>query len=217
MPFFDDNKNVGLLLLLLGFLTIVTGIVMAATHGNRSVVGGIVGAVGGIICGLLYLIAGYNIRESSDKIKGIIPLIGGIVGLKTIDYGNKISVFALVLMVFGVGEIVYALFNAIAFAILGFAVVAVIVLVLAILVGIFFIYVSTVISGDRKSSSGNTLWIILLIFVILGIIQRILSITGISTAHLIMTVLTAVCAIVIYIYLLFMTISPEVKTILDVK
>ncbi|MCL2333713.1 MAG: hypothetical protein FWC52_02870 [Candidatus Methanoplasma sp.] len=220
MPFFDDNKNVGLLLILLGLLTILAGIVLIATVGGRSVAGAIIGALGLIICGLFYLIAGMNIRESGEKIKGVIPVVGGIVGLKIV-YDNKIGVMTLVLMVMGAAMVVSAVFTLISYAVWGFLGGAAAVPVILIIVGIFLVYTSTVISGDRKSSSSSLLWIILLILLLISIIFAIMSFAVVvgffNAAYVVFMVLSALISLVIYLYLLLMTLSPEVKTIMDVK
>ena len=73
MSFFDDNKNIGLLVLILGLVTILGGIfLMLAIIGGetRSVAGAALFLVGALICGLLQFITGLNIRDSNEKVGG---------------------------------------------------------------------------------------------------------------------------------------------------
>ena len=220
MSFFDDNKNIGLLLLIMGIMTILGGVIVVAVVGGGARAGGIVWLIGALISGIIGLIAGLNIRESSEKFTTILSTLGGIVGLK-ISFDNKIGVVCLVMMVYGITTIITAIFMMIAFAIWGGAGYGIGGVVIAFIVGIFFIYTATLISGDRKTSSGNIFWIILLILIILGIIGAIITIVGgLGMFHILYTLATVImglCSLLICIFLLIRVISPEIKATLDVK
>ncbi|MCL2317977.1 MAG: hypothetical protein FWC44_02835 [Methanomassiliicoccaceae archaeon] len=220
MSFFDDNKNIGLLLIIMGIMTILGGVIVAAVVGGGGLGGGIVWLIGALIAGILALIAGLNIRESSEKFTTILSLFGGIVGLK-ISFDNKVGVVCLVMMVYGITTILLAVFMMIAYAIWGGISYGIGGVIIAFIVGIFFIYSATLISGDRKTSNGFIIWVILLILIILGIIGAILQIIGgLGMFHILYTLATVInglCSLLIVIFLLIRIISPEIKATLDVK
>jgi hypothetical protein len=220
MSFFEENKNIGLLLLILGLATLIAAIVLVilATGKNAvfySVTGAAVALVGSIICGLLYLLAGLSIRESADDKLGIFQLIAGIIGLK-ISYDNKIGVPAFVIMVMGAASLISGIFSIISYAAIGaggmIASPAV-----SIILGIFFLIAAPIVAGNKKSSSGTLIWIILLILIILGVIFSFFALFLFGGIYGVMLIICGLCSLLLYIYLLLALLSPEIKRIIDVN
>jgi len=217
MSFFDDNKNIGLIVLLLGLANIIAGIAMLiVTH--DSIAGGIVFLIGYLISGFIILITGLSIHASSEKFGGILSMLGGITGL-TIAFDNQKGVVCLLLMVYGITGIITAIFTVIAYAIWGGLGGALVSIIIAFIIGIFFIYTATVISGDRQSSAGNILWIILLILIILGLLGALMLIAAAAVLggfYLVAIIIVAILTLLLMIYLLLRVLSPEIKSAMGV-
>ena len=210
MSFLQDNKNIGLLLLILGIMSIIAPLALFMYKFSTAYV--IVMVIGGIISGLVFILAGLSVRDSKDDPLGLLQLFAGIMGLK-ISYDIKIGIPALLILVFGITFIFQGIFAIVAGAVNHAIGVSLGTAIIFIIVGIFFLISAPIVAGNKKSSAGNVIWIILLIMIILGLLVAILTAIGgfFWPIYGLCMLIYGICLLLLIIFLLLAILSPEIK------
>jgi hypothetical protein len=186
MSFFDDTKNVGLLLLIIAlFGVILSAVALFALddYKDLDMWKKIVALVGSVIGAAIYAILGLGIMKGQCMIQ-----IGGLFS----DVKSKFGVLVAGTAGVGISELVEGIFSIIAYGATnaGTIVIAVLLLVMAWLM------------VDGGKLAGNIIWIVLLIIYILGIIFSIIAILA----------LIGIPLLLLFIMLLLFLLSPEVKS-----
>jgi len=210
MSFLEDNKNIGLLLIIVGIMSILAPLILFMYDISTTYV--VVLVVGGIIAGMIYIFSGLSVRDGTDDKLGILPMFAGMIGL-TISHDNKVGTPALMVMILGITSLINGIFSLIAGAVLGAIGSGISSAVIGIIIGIFFLIAAPIVAGNKKSSSGNVVWIILLILIILGILGALLTaFAGFFFAlYGLMMLILGICLLLLFIYLLLRVLSPEIK------
>jgi len=193
MSFFDDNKKVGLALIIIGIVGIVIAlvrIVVAFDHTNTTA--NVIIAVGALIFGVLILLFGLNTRKGSN---------------------DKVAILSGLFRVLGIGTIISGICGAIGTAIIVGVGTGIVSGVLDILFGLILLWASFKVAGGNKNVIGKILWILL---VIIFLILAILAIVGFfavfaGTLILVLEGINSICWFFVYVYALIATLSPEVK------
>ena len=222
MSFLEDNKNIGLLVLIVGIMTIVAAIVLVAWISGHKVAGyttagTIVSLVGALISGIIFILAGLSVRDSKDDQLGLLQMFAGMIGLK-IAYDIKIGIPALLVMVMGITSLINGVFAIIAGGVNGSVGAGISAGIIGIIIGIFFLIAAPIVAGNKKSSSGSIIWIILLILTVLGILGSFfaLFVVFIIPIYGLFVLIVAICSLLLYIFLLLAFLSPEIKKTMGV-
>jgi len=211
MSFLEDNKNIGLLLLIVGIMSIIAPLTLFI-YDFFTTAYIIVLVVGGIVAGLIYILAGLSVRDSKDDPLGILQMVAGMIGLK-IAYDIKIGIPALMVMVLGITSLINGIFSLIAGAVGGSIGAGIGSAVIGIIIGIFFLIAAPIVAGNKKSSSGSVIWIILLILIILGILGALMAaFLGFFLAiYGLCMLIFGICLLILFIFLLLAILKPEIK------
>ncbi|MCL1811502.1 MAG: hypothetical protein FWG41_04735 [Methanomassiliicoccaceae archaeon] len=193
MSFFDNNKTVGLVLIIIGLIMFVGGLVSAVAwlaDDTLNTGAQIAFGIGGIIGGLLWLFYGMKVRSgSNDKVaivSGLVRTIGVITILIAIFVaaGNYLANDE-----FGLGA-------------------ALVSLIVSIIIGLIYLWISGKIAGKNKNVISKIVWVLL---VIISLIMVVVHILGIFDAD-IWGIISHICWAVAYIYVFLASLSPEVKS-----
>ena len=217
IPFLQENKNIGLLLMILGLLSIIAPIVYLATwHGYYTHISGwwtyvlVMGAIIGIISGLIYILAGMSVRDSKDDKFGLFQKLAAIVNFK-IEYDIKVGVPAFIILVWGVVSLlsgILTLFTANFFGIV------------SIIIGIIFIFVAPMVAGQNKPDYAKIIWLIAVILLIIGLIFAIIGIFGLAyimgwgglgVVYGLLMIVNLIITILISLYMLLAFLSDDIK------
>ncbi len=186
MSFFDDTKNVGLLLLIIALLGIILSAVSLfalEAFKDLEMWKKIVALVGSVIGAVVYAILGLGIMKGQCMIQ-----IGSLFS----DVKSKFGVLVAGTAGVGISELVEGIFSIIAYGASN---------VMTIVVAVLLIVMAwLMVSGGKLA--GNVIWIILLIIYILGIIGSIIAIIA----------LIGIPLLLLFIMLLLFLLSPEVKS-----
>jgi hypothetical protein len=158
-----------------------------------------------IIAGIIFLLSGLGVRNGTDDMLGILPLIAGIIGLK-ISHDNKVGLPALVIMIMGITMLITGIFSIISNAMVGVGM-GTSSPVVFIIIGIFFLIAAPFVAGNKKNSAANIIWIFLLILIILGIVFSFIMIFFVG----LLLIISSLCLLLLFIYLLLAILSPEIK------
>ena len=208
---FDNNKKMGSMITLLALLIVVLavlGIIVSAVVYEISIVAVILMTVGTVIYAYLVYQFGLELRDNStDKVP--LPFVTNIIG-PFIDHTRqltRVSIFAGVVRLMGIGLIISSLFNIIATFVVGFGMFAG-GSILLILIGFVFLWASREISIGGNHSF---MWILLVILFALALIGSLyLLIIGLVFLDLI-TVAQAIITLILSGYALYLALSNEVK------
>lgn len=148
--FFEDTKNAGTLLLIIGLIAVIVGIV-SLFIGDKETWRKILGVVGCVIEGAIYVILGLDIRNGACRFQ---------IGSFFSDVKSKYGVLLAILFANAAGTLVS-----------GICTLAVFSIIVAVLL---FVMCYFMVNGGKLA--GNIIWIILLILFILEIIAGVLSI-----------------------------------------
>jgi len=208
---FDDSKKMGSIFILAALLSIILAIlsIVAGVFLDVNLVWVIMTAVGAIAFAYLLHQFGVELRDNSaDKV--LIPFITNFIG-PFIDHSHsltRVSIFAGLVRLAGIGMIVSGVFNIIG-TIFGGYYYSIGTAVLMILIGVVFLWASREISIGGNHSF---MWILLLILFILalisGLINLIFGLIGLNIA----AVALALIYLVISGYALYLALSSEVKS-----
>ncbi len=191
MSFFDNTKNAGWALTIIGILMIISALVgfytaFTADGGIGENVGLVVIAIGALIAAVIYFLYGNKVRT-------------GAISTKIDVLGNYVRIV-------GVTTIIVALFTAIGSFLTEYSFWDQIVM---IILGLIVIWASTKIMDGQKTTIDKVLWIVLLIvFVILFIVNFI----GIFTNGFdVVTIIRSVCYAVVYLLMAGFLLDSDVK------
>ena len=208
---FDDSKKMGSIFILAALVSIVLAIlgIVTGVFLDVNLVWVIMTAIGAMAFAYLLHQFGVELRDNSaDKV--LIPFITNFIG-PFIDHSHsltRVSIFAGLVRLAGIGMIVYGIFNIIG-TIFGGYYLSIGTGVFVILIGFVFLWASREISIGGNHSF---MWILLLILFILalisGLINLIFGLIGLNIA----AVALALIYLVISGYALYLALSSEVKS-----
>ena len=198
MSFFDDNKNVGLALVIVGLINLIMAVasIIIAVLGDGNVGAAAVGAISFVITGVFLFMYGQKVRAgSNDKV----AILSGL-----------IRVIAIITLL---GAIFTAISSYMATSSIGVALGAAIV---SIIVGLILLWISSKVSGANKNVISNILWILLVLaFLILSVLAFVGFFSNLFLGNFVEAI-AQICMLVVYIYAFLACISPEVKTSMGV-
>jgi hypothetical protein len=193
MSFFDDNKKVGLALMIVGALELILGIVdimdtAMSDEGLKAAIA--IGAVGSMIAGMLWLGYGSKVRG------GINDKVAIIVGM-----------FETVAVIF----FIIGLFTGIGKAVDNDIVQGVIEIIVGIVVAFILFWVAHKISGEEKNTVSKILWFLIVIVAFIMILVTLVNtITYAMDAELVNAIME-LCMIFVYAFVFLGVLSPEIK------
>jgi len=204
MSFFDNNKTIGLVLIIIGLIILVAGIGLAVAGWNDDTVNTTSAACYGIakiILGLLIFVWGFVVRGGPN---------------------DQAVVLSGTIRILGVATILQALFIALGtyFAdtssITAGAWAAIGGMIVNIIVGLFLIWVAGKVGGKSKNIISKGLWIVLIIVFLYLAISSFFALFSQSydfgTLNGIVTVIAAICMFILYLYFLVAMFSKDVKS-----
>jgi hypothetical protein len=189
MSLFDNNKHVGLAIIIAGILQIVLpiwGIVDADDHQVAIAVA----AIGGIIFGFILVGYGLKVRSGSN---------------------DRVAILSGFIRVLGIGSIISGLFVIIA-DIIGEPNVTIAEGVVSLIVGLILLWIGQKVAGKSKNTISQILWILLVIvFLILAILALIGLIASLLDGNW-AAALANVADLFIYGYAFVASLSKDIKS-----
>ncbi len=189
MSFFNDTNKVGLAFIIVAILQMIGGlatIILGAISDDYELVPSVITGIGSIICALLMFIYGKKVKD------GVIS--------------QKIDILAEFVKVIGVVTIVGGIFGAIAEAAgdagIGSAIISAII---SIIFGLIILFIASKINDGKQTTGDKIIWIILLIAFIICLIMAIVEIISIAG------IITGICHLIIYIFMILLLTDKEVK------
>ncbi|MDR3282239.1 MAG: hypothetical protein LBS92_01325 [Candidatus Methanoplasma sp.] len=190
MSFFDDNKNVGLALIIVGLIAIIAGILHPVLDDDKGA--GVAYGIAGIIGGIILLLFGLKVRSGSN---------------------DKVAIVSGLLRAIGIATILAAIFNAIGFYLLNDSIGGAIgSLIISIIIGLIYIWIAQKIAGANKNAISKIIWVLLVVF---SIILAILSLLGAISSDIV-AIISGIAWFIIYLYVFIASLSSEVKSSLGV-
>ncbi len=197
MSFFDNPKNFGTAMLLAGLISALVsliGIITEALDSDRDI-GLIVISAGVLIYGLMIAAVGQKIRvgEISQRIK----ILGSFIA------------------VVGAGFIVKGFFSMIGESLDSDLAGGVVIFFISLILGIVAMYISRTITDGQTTTMDRVFWIILMvifvIMIILSIAEMISAFDGESVAIGILNAIAGLCNVIVYVSLVVVLMSADVK------
>jgi len=221
MSFFDDTENFGLMVTIAGIVTIICAllsIVLVFTYSpydywwwgfsTNYKVGFAITGIGTMASGLLVLLYGLNVRGQGDKLSFLANISSRFASVPSNDKPGLLSGF---LYVVGIAGIVGGIFTAIGQSIMGLAGSGIGVAIIAIIVGLFYIWAAPQVRGEDKGFDRKLLWIILLVLTILALVGDILGIFAFAWIWTAVLAIASLCMLLVDIFILLFLVSDEVK------
>ena len=190
MSFFDDTKNVGLMMFviaILGLIQAVLQIVNGATYDGETVkkVGYVIIGIGALLGAIIFFKFGNSVRTGS--ISGKLDVVAGFV--QTVGYMTIVSsIFAII-----GGALVGAEFAAGG--------------VILLIIGAIVLYLGKKINDGKNTGADSVLWIIL---VIVFFIMMLASLAGLFGN--IFDIIDGICSFVMYLCILLFMFDKEIKS-----
>lgn len=190
MSFFDDTKNVGLMMFviaILGLIQAVLQIVNGATYDGETVkkVGYVIIGIGALVGAIIFFKFGNSVRTGS--ISGKLDVVAGFV--QTVGYMTVVSsIFAII-----GGALIGAEFAAGGVVLLIF--------------GAIVLYLGKKINDGKNTGADSVLWIIL---VIVFFIMMLASLAGLFGN--IFDIIDGICSFVMYLCILLFMFDKEIKS-----
>lgn len=197
MSFFDNPKNFGTAMLLAGLISALVsliGIITEALDSDRDI-GLIVISAGVLIYGLMIAAVGQKIRvgEISQRIK----ILGSFIA------------------VVGAGFIVKGFFSMIGESLDSDLAGGVVIFFISLILGIVAMYISRTITDGQTTTMDRVFWIILMvifvIMIILSIAEMVSAFDGDSVAIGILNAIAGLCNVIVYVSLVVVLMSDDVK------
>jgi len=197
MSFFDNPKNFGTAMLLAGLISALVsliGIITEALDSDRDV-GLIVISVGVLIYGLMIAAVGQKIRvgEISQRIK----ILGGFIA------------------VVGAGFIVKGFFSMVGETLDSHLAGGVVIFFISLILGILAMYISRTITDGQTTTMDRVFWIVLMvifvIMIILSIAEMVSAFDGESVAIGVLNAIAGLCNVIVYVSLVVVLMSDDVK------
>lgn len=190
MSFFDDTKNVGLMMFIiaiLGLIQAVLQIVNGATYDGETVkkVGYVIIGIGALLGAIIFFKFGNSVRKGS--VSGKLDVVAGFV--QTVGYMTVVSSI---------------------FAIIGGAFVAVELAaggVVLLIIGAIVLYLGKKINDGKNTGADSVLWIIL---VIVFFIMMLASLAGLFGN--IFDIIDGICSFIMYLCILLFMFDKEIKS-----
>lgn len=199
MSFFDNPKNFGLAAVIIGIVSLITGIVNAvnAAIADPMLEGALVASVGTILYGILILGIGLPIYRGEDT--------------------NTLSILGKFVRFVGVATIVVNIFIGAGQIVDGDTAVGATTIVVGLILGLILIWIAGRIVDGKVDTLDRIVWIIL---VVVFLILTIFSLVGIFTAFMgdaeildkALRSILSLCEFILYIFLLIGVLSDDVKT-----
>jgi len=198
MSFFSEPKNAGLAFIIIGVITVIGGIITvvlgamgyefeAGDNVYKFALGTAVAAIGSIIYGCMQFGYGKKVRDGTVS--------------------AKIDILAAFVKLVGVGTIVTGIFSAIGTVMNGDEIgTGIVSAIISIVIGLIIIWIGTKINDGKQTLGDKIIWVILLIAFILCLIAAILEIITIFG------IITGICDLIIYVFMLILLFDPEVKS-----
>jgi hypothetical protein len=198
MSFFSEPKNAGLAFIIIGVITVIGGIITvvlgamgyefeAGDNVYKFALGTAVAAIGTIIYGCMQFGYGKKVRDGTVS--------------------AKIDILAAFVKLVGVGTIVTGIFSAIGTVMNGDEIgTGIVSAIISIVIGLIIIWIGTKINDGKQTLGDKIIWVILLIAFILCLIAAILEIITI------IGIITGICELIIYVFMLILLFDPEVKS-----
>jgi len=217
MSFFDDNRRVGLALIVIGIIDIIATLALIvvlyyyipADLAVDFITSAAISTVGTAIFGILIILFGKNVRKGPN---------------------DKVAILSGLFRVLGIAAILTGLCSAISNVMLTGSGTAIVTSAIGIITGLIYLWVSFKIAGGNKNVIGQILWVILLIFSLISILGSIagfltillegllilfgvslLSGIGILFGVSLLFGINSVCMLFVYAYVFTALLSPEVK------
>lgn len=196
MSFFEDPKNAGMAIIIVGILEMVFAVISIVLgligieddDGTKYFsIGSAVGAIGSLICGFIYFGFGKRVKG------GAIP--------------EKIDILATFVRIVGVCVIIGGIFSCIGNIVddvddIGGEIVGGII---TILLGILICWVAGKINDGRQTTGDKVIWIILLVIFVLCIIMAVIEMLSI------IGIVFGICHLIIYVFMLMLLLNADVK------
>jgi len=198
MSFFDDTQKLGLVLLIVGVLSIISAIFMIAcgfvdlfdiTIGDETLDGSdktiycVVGGIGSLIGGIIYFLYAKQVRSGAIS--------------------AKIDVLATYVRTVGVVYLITHIFAAAATAAIGEVAAGIIAAIVGIIIALIIIFIA---GKVNDGGSHKIIWILLVIAFILMLIVSILSCLSI------VGIIEGICGVLIALFMLGFLFDGEVKS-----
>ena len=208
MSFFDNNKTIGLVLIIIGLIILVAGIGLAVAGWNDDSVNNTAAACYGIakiIFGLLIFVWGFAVRGGPNDQAKVLSGTIRIVGIATI-----LQAFFLAL----------GSYFADSSSITAGAWTAIVGMIVAIIFGLFLIWVAGKVGGANKNIISKGLWIVLIIAFLYLAVTSFLTLYRLDfdfgSLNGIMTIVAAICLFILYLYFLVAMFSKDVKSAMGI-
>ena len=196
MSFFEDPKNAGLAIIIVGILqmigailAIVLGVIGLEDDDGEKIftIGSAVAGIGSLICGFIYFAFGKKVRGGSIS--------------------AKIEILAQFVRVVGVCVIIGGIFSAIGAIVDGGDIGGALVSgIIAIILGLIVLWIAGKINDGKQTTGDKIIWILLLVIFAICIIIAILEIITI------IGIIYGICHLIIYVFMLMLLLSSDVKS-----
>jgi len=202
MSFFDNSKNVGLALIIVGLINLVAGIgrmVVGVTDESVITLAAICFGIASLIFGILILGYGFKVRNGPNDQSVVVSGLIRTIGIATILQALFIAL----------GAYFAADDSGIADAVI----VAIGSMIVSIIIGLILIWAAGKVAGANKNVISKLLWVILIvIFLILAVLQFIsIFAQDFGTLWGILGLVAAICMCIVYIYCFIAMLSEDVK------
>jgi hypothetical protein len=212
MSFFDDNQNVGLILILAGIVCAVMGLIsmiLVLTSAYGWAIGFAIITLGSLISGIILFLFGMNVRNETSG--SLIPGLEFIVGINSFD---KVGVFSAFVRALGFSQLIAGILMLIGGLMIPYYGIAG--AIISLILAVFFIWAAPQIQGESKGIDKKIIWIILLVLFVLGLLGSLLSLTALGAGSwYVVLALGSVIMILVYLYAVLTCLSPEVKANMD--
>lgn len=195
MSFFDDTKNCGMALWIVGILMIISAlvtIVMAFVDDdmNNDMAAWVLIGIGNLLCAFIFFGYGKKVRSGaiSDKF-GVVTEFVLVVAMTSILAG----IFKIIGGAVGSFD--------------GYLVSGVV----AIIIGIILYFIYTKITNSSVGTFEKIIWIVLLILFVIGIIGCLLNLISGSGIVMVINLLVGILNLIIYIFMIVFLLDADVK------
>jgi len=205
MSFFDNNKTVGLALVIAGLITLVMGIGNAVAgvmdgDGNNAKIAAVCFGIAALIFGILIFGYGFKVRggpnDQSDIVSGLIRIVGVATILQALF--NAIGAYFTTADSGSIATAVWA---------------AIVSMIVSIIIGLILIWAAGKVAGNSKNVISKLLWIILVVvFLVLAVLTLVHAFPIGSGITGILVLVSAICMFFVYLYCFIAMLSKDVKS-----
>lgn len=188
MSFFDDSRNAGAALLIVGIVQIIAGLVsviMGAASEEYSLLGSATVGIKQLLFGAVFLDLGRSILNGT---------IAGKWGIVT----RFVLAVATVTIVGGVFSLINADGSITGFSTIDF--------IFGIIIGLLILWIYRRMTGGRKDGVSGVLWILLLLMFLIGIIHNLLQVLVFPIGTI-----SGICGIIIYAFMTIAILDADIR------